>query len=159
MVEIYTDGTSLGNPGKGAYAVLILLNNQEIILAKGYKKTTNNRMELMAFVEAMNFLKNNNIKEGVLFTDSQLISKAMNEGWLRRWSTNGWKTSNKTTVLNIDIWEKVNYFLNFVKINVKWIEGHSGNKYNEMVDKIAKKIAKTDAIEIDYEYEQKSQSV
>lgn len=156
MVEIYTDGASLGNPGKGAYAVVILLDGKEIILSKGFRKTTNNRMELMALIEALNFLKDNGIKNSVIFTDSQLIAKAINEGWLSRWIQNGWKTTNRTSVLNIDLWKKVSYFLNFVNTKINWIESHSGRRYNELVDKLAKTKAKQDAIEIDYEYEQKS---
>jgi ribonuclease HI len=156
MVEIYTDGTSLGNPGKGGYSVIILWNNQEIILAKGYRNTTNNRMELSAIVEALNFIKNNELEEAVISTDSQLIVKAINEGWLAKWIQNGWQTSNKTQVQNIDLWQKIAFFLNFVRPKIFWVEGHIGNKYNEIADKIAKSKAKYDAIEIDYEYENKS---
>ncbi|MCX7909726.1 MAG: ribonuclease HI [Ignavibacteria bacterium] len=153
MVEIYTDGASLGNPGKGAFAVLIILNNLEIILSKGFRKTTNNRVELFAIIEALNFAKNNNLKDVIIYTDSQLITKAINESWLSKWIKNGWKTANKTPVINKDLWQKLNYFLNFVNAKFEWIEGHKGNKYNEIVDKLAKNKAKTDAIEIDYEYE------
>lgn len=155
MIEIYTDGTSIGNPGNGAFAVLVLLNNNEIILAKGFRKTTNNRMELMAVVEALNFLKNNDFQPAIIFTDSMLIYKAVNDAWIEKWILNGWKTSNKTSVQNIDLWEKLHYFLNFVKAKIEWVESHKGNKYNEIVDKIAKKKAQADPIEIDFEYEKR----
>lgn len=157
MIEIYTDGTSLGNPGRGGFAVVIVFEQFEIILAKGYRKTTNNRMELLAVVEALNFIKNNEIKSATIYTDSQLIVKAINEGWLSRWIVNGWQTSNKTKVLNIDLWQKINHFLNMVDVRFQWIEGHSDNKFNNLADKIAKRNAKDFAIEIDYQYEIENQ--
>ncbi|MGB9771629.1 MAG: ribonuclease H family protein [Candidatus Kapaibacteriota bacterium] len=152
MAEIYTDGTSLGNPGKGGFAVIII-EKTEIILAKGFRKTTNNRMELLAVAEALNFIKNNNIMEATINSDSQLVVKAITDGWLNRWVKNGWRTTNRSPVLNIDLWQKIHYLLNFVNVKFQWIEGHSGNCYNELADKIAKKNAKDFAIEIDYQYE------
>lgn len=157
MVEIYTDGTSLGNPGKGGFAVIILFTEQEIILAKGFRRTTNNRMELLAVIEALNFIKNNSIENATIYTDSQLITNAINEHWLERWVKNGWLTSNKTKVLNIDLWQKLHFLLNFVNVKFKWVEGHSGKEFNEKADKIAKKNAKDFAIEIDYQYEIENQ--
>lgn len=157
MIEIYTDGTSLGNPGKGGFAVIIVFEQFEIILAKGFRKTTNNRMELLSVAEALNFVKNNNINTATIHTDSQLVVKAINEGWLERWIKNGWQTANKTKVLNVDLWQKIHHFLKFVDVKFQWIEGHSGDKYNELADKIAKKNAKDFAIEIDYHYEFENQ--
>lgn len=157
-LEAYTDGTSLGNPGPGAFSVIIKFEQNEIVLSRGYRKTTNNRMELLAVVETLNFCKNNNVDFVKIYTDSQLISKAINEGWINRWVQNGWKTSSKQDVLNIDLWKQLLHFMRFVQFEIEWVQSHSGNELNEKADKIAKKKAKEDSIEIDVMFENKNLS-
>lgn len=151
---IYTDGASLGNPGPGAYATLILLNNRQVILSHSYRLTTNNRMELKAVIESLNFCFNNNILSTTIYTDSQLIYKAINEKWIEKWNRNGWKTANKKSVLNKDLWLKLHFYLNSLSVKIIWIGGHSGNDFNEIVDKIARTNAQNSSIyEIDCGYE------
>lgn len=135
---LYTDGASIGNPGPGAYVALILHNKNQILLSHSYRKTTNNRMELKAVIEGLNFCLNNNISRIKIYTDSQLIYKAITQGWIERWIRVGWKTTNKKLVLNQDLWLKLHFFLNKIQVEICWIESHSGNKFNELVDKIAK---------------------
>ncbi len=153
MIFAYTDGASLGNPGPGAFAVIIVNGDTEIKLAKGYRLTTNNRMELMAILETLRFCLLNNINEVTIFTDSQLVANSINQNWLEKWANNKWKGSNKKEVKNIDIWKEIYELLKKVKTDVKWLSGHSGYKYNELCDKLAKKTAKESATEIDYGYE------
>ncbi len=157
-LDAYTDGTSLGNPGPGAFSVLMMFEKSEIVLSRGFRQTTNNRMELLAVIETLNFCKNNNINFVRIYTDSQLIAKAINEDWITRWVHNGWKTSSKQDVLNIDLWKQLLHFTKFVQFEIVWVQGHSGNELNEKADKIAKKKAKEDAIEIDFGFENKNLS-
>ncbi|MGQ9818688.1 MAG: ribonuclease H family protein [Candidatus Kapaibacteriales bacterium] len=151
---LYTDGASIGNPGPGAYATLIFIENKKILLSHSYRKTTNNRMELKAVIEGLNFCLNNNIPSIKIYTDSQLIYKAITDGWIERWIRNGWKTSNKKLVLNQDLWLKLHFFLNKLQFEIFWIESHSGNEFNELVDRIAKHNAYNSSIQdIDCGYE------
>lgn len=151
---LYTDGASIGNPGPGAYVALILHNKKQILLSHSYRKTTNNRMELKAVIEGLNFCLNNNISRIKIYTDSQLIYKAITDGWIERWIRVGWKTTNKKPVLNQDLWLKLHFFLNKIQVEIYWIESHSGNKFNELVDKIAKLNAHNYSLhEIDCGYE------
>ncbi len=149
----YTDGTSLGNPGPGAYASIILYDDKEIILSRGYRYTTNNRMELMAVIESLRFFENNKINNATIFTDSQLITKAIKDKWLDSWIQKGWKTANKKPVLNIDLWKEFIQLLKNKNIRFEWVQGHSGNKYNELCDKIAKQNARNNPNEIDFGYQ------
>lgn len=151
---IYTDGASLGNPGPGAYATLIIHSNKQIILSHSYRKTTNNRMELRAIVEALKFCYNNHISNATIYTDSQLIYKAIHEQWIEKWIRNCWKTANKKPVLNQDLWIKLHYLLKLISTTLIWVEGHSGNDFNDLVDRIARTNAKNSSVyEIDCFYE------
>ena len=137
--EIYTDGACSGNPGNGGWGAIILINNQEKILSGSEAKTTNNRMELTAVIEA---LKSSD-GETVIFTDSKYVKDGIGE-WIQTWKKNGWITSNKKKVKNKDLWVALdNLILNSNRnITWKWIRGHSGDLYNDRVDEIAKKAIK-----------------
>lgn len=152
-IVAFTDGTSLGNPGPGGFASVILIDDEPIILARGFRYTTNNRMELMAVIEALRFFENNRIDNATIFTDSQLITKAVNDKWLDTWIKKGWKTTAKKPVLNIDLWKELVQLLKGKNIRFEWIQGHSGNKYNELCDRIAKQNARDNPRETDFGYE------
>lgn len=152
-VIAFTDGTSLGNPGPGAFASIILLGNEQIVLSRGFRHTTNNRMELMAVIESLRFFENNKINDATIFTDSQLIIKAVNDKWLNAWVQKGWKTAAKKPVLNTDLWKELIQLLKGKNIRFEWIQGHSGNKYNELCDQIAKQNARNNPRETDFGYE------
>ena len=135
-IEIYTDGACSGNPGKGAFAYVIILNNQEIIRnSNGFINTTNNRMELMAIIEALKYIKNlKDIKiyEIKIYSDSKYIVDSINKQWLDKWILNNFKK-----VKNIDLWKQYLSVSDNLNINFEWVEGHAGNKYNEICDKLA----------------------
>ena len=135
-IEIYTDGACSGNPGKGAFAYVIILNNQEIIRnSNGFINTTNNRMELMAIIEALKYIKNLkdiNIYEIKIYSDSKYIVDSINKQWLDKWILNNFKK-----VKNIDLWKQYLSVSDNLNINFEWVEGHAGNKYNEICDKLA----------------------
>lgn len=147
-VIIYTDGSARGNPnGPGGYGTVICYIDKNGILherqySQGYIKTTNNRMELMAAIAGLEVLiKPCNV---TLYSDSQYLVKAFNEGWLNSWIKKGWKGSNNKPVKNRDLWERL---LNAVKphnVTFVWVKGHAGHEYNERCDMLATSAADSD---------------
>ena len=141
MIKIYTDGSCIGNPGKGGWAAIINDNGNTKKITGSEKNTTNNRMELMAPINA---LKNVDPKNEIeVYTDSQYVKLGITE-WINTWLKNNWQTSKKEQVKNKDLWLEL-YNLN-KSLNVKWnwIKAHAGNPLNEEVDLLAKKAAELD---------------
>ena len=139
-VTIYTDGACSGNPGLGGYGIILIYKTKENKtvtkeFSKGYKHTTNNRMELMAVFEALNMLKKP--CEIELYSDSKYVIEAINKGWLDDWVKNNWKTSSKKPVKNIDLWEKYLIAKKDHDIEFIWVKGHNENEFNEKCDKMA----------------------
>lgn len=132
----YTDGGCSGNPGPGGWAAILNYNGYEKTFSGGEELTTNNRMELMAVIEALSAIKEP--CEVDLHTDSQYVSDAFNQGYLEFWINNGWKTKNKTAVKNDDLWKRLIELTKTHKVNFIKVLGHSGVEYNEKCDKIAK---------------------
>jgi len=155
MITVYTDGSSLGNPGRGGWGALIKFDNGEFIeLSGGYRYTTNNRMELLAIIEALSYLKKNSRHKSdsiMILTDSQLISNSINKKWLEKWSNTNWKKSDGSLVLNIDLWKKLLLLLEDMQVSFNWIAGHSGIAGNERCDTLCK-LAAENAIHEDTEY-------
>lgn len=139
-VTIYTDGACLKNPGPGGYGAVLIHGDRVKEIAKGFPDTTNNRMELMAVIFALEALKYP--CRVTVFTDSQYIAKAINLGWLDKWQKSGWKTSNRTDVKNKDLWQRMIKLLNKHSVEFQWIRGHSGDKYNERCDLLARDAAR-----------------
>ena len=138
MIKIYTDGSCLENPGNGGWAAIIIINKEKKIISGNQKNTTNNRMELLAPIEALKTLKINSEIE--IITDSKYVKLGITE-WINNWKKNGWKTANKKEVKNIELWKELdNLVENF---NIKWscVKGHSTDQLNNEVDLIAKKAA------------------
>jgi len=141
MIEIYTDGSCLTNPGNGGWAAIINKDGNITKISGSEKDTTNNRMELLAPINALRDLDSNSqIK---IYTDSQYVKLGITE-WINKWVTNNWKTSKKEDVKNKDLWILL-YDLN-KSLNVKWnwVKAHAGNSMNEEVDLLAKKAANLD---------------
>jgi len=139
-LEIYTDGACLGNPGPGGWAALIIDNNQERILSGNNEMTTNNRMELLAVIKALESI--NHHLEITIYTDSKYVINGITS-WIKKWKTNDWKNSSKTPVKNIDLWKILDISSQKKKIKWVWVKGHSGNTYNDKVDEIARNQAET----------------
>jgi ribonuclease HI len=133
-VEIFTDGACRGNPGPGAWAILLRYQEQEKMLSGTEANTTNNRMELMAAIEALKALKKP--CQVVLSTDSQYVKKGITE-WLPQWKKRAWKTANKTPVKNCDLWKQLAEQAERHKIQWVWVKGHSGHPENDRVDQLA----------------------
>ena len=141
MIKIYTDGSCLENPGNGGWAVIINDNGKIKKISGSEKNTTNNRMELMATINA---LKNMEPKYEIeIYTDSKYVKLGITE-WINNWVKNNWQTSKKESVKNKDLWLDL-YNLN-KSLNIKWIwvKAHAGNQLNEEVDLLAKKAANLD---------------
>ncbi len=139
-ISIFTDGASRGNPGPGGWGAIIVLTETVKELGGGEKRTTNNRMELTAVIEALAFLSKLKIKEKELvvnvFTDSSYVLKGA-MSWVYGWERNGWKTKQKDEVLNKDLWVKLLKLISISKINWQLLPGHSGIPGNERCDIIA----------------------
>jgi ribonuclease HI len=150
-VVIYTDGACTGNPGPGGYGAVLRHNNHRKEISRGYRKTTNNRMELMAVIEALESLKNPCKVQ--LFTDSQYIADSVNQGWARRWKENNWKRSKKEKAMNPDLWEKLLKLLTLHEVEMRWLKGHDGDPENERADYLATRAIKSKSLDIDQVYE------
>ena len=152
LIEIYTDGSSLGNPGPGGYGVVMMSGKHRKELSAGYRLTTNNRMELMAVIAALGEIKKRDMKI-IIKTDSQLIINTLTKGWLESWVKKGWKKADKKPVLNRDLWEKVIDLKEGLNIEWQWVKAHCGIEENERCDELAKDAAVTEPLLIDEVYE------
>ena len=134
---VYTDGACRGNPGSGGWGALICFPDESRFELSGYEaQTTNNRMELTAAVEALNYLYNHNHLSVQIYTDSQYLKNGM-LSWLANWKKNSWKTAAKKPVKNKDIWEKLDVLSQRVAVEWFWVKGHSGHEGNEYADLLA----------------------
>jgi len=138
MIKIYTDGSCLNNPGNGGWAAII--NDNEIIkkISGSVKNTTNNKMELMAPIMALQEIDKNNEIE--IYTDSQYVRLGITE-WIHKWIKNNWQTSKKEPVKNKELWMQLYELTKSYKIKWIWVKAHAGNALNEEVDLLAKKAA------------------
>lgn len=134
-VEIFCDGSCSGNPGPGGWGAILRHNGVEKEISGGEPDTTNNRMELMACLSALGLLKEP--CEAVVCTDSQYLANAFRNGWLEKWTRNGWRTSSKDPVKNKDLWEKLLAQSKRHKLSWVWIKGHAGHPENERCDQLA----------------------
>jgi len=139
-LEIYTDGSSLGNPGKGGWGAVFIEKDKTIHELGGCEEnTTNNRMELTAVIETLKYLKKNHISENItIFADSNYVLTGITS-WIFNWEKNGWKTANKKPVLNQDLWKEFIELVRASKVKIKWekVKGHSGHIHNDRADEIA----------------------
>ncbi|MBO4452337.1 MAG: ribonuclease HI [Clostridia bacterium] len=134
-VDIYTDGACKGNPGPGGWSAILVYKTIEKELSGGEKETTNNRMELTAAIMGLRALTER--CEVTLYSDSQYLVNAINEGWLGNWRERGWKKADKTPVLNTDLWQELLNLLEKHEVSFVWVRGHNGHGYNERCDALA----------------------
>lgn len=147
-VVIYTDGAARGNPGRGGYGVVMIWKNIQKELSKGYRLTTNNRMELMAVIAALEALKKDKLNI-IIYSDSKYVVKAVEEGWLKNWIKTNFKGGKK----NKDLWMRFyDLSLNHA-IKFEWVRGHADNKYNNQCDFLATAAADGKDLLVDEYYE------
>lgn len=133
-IKIYTDGACRGNPGIGGWGVFIISDNEEKKLYGGELNTTNNRMELMAAIKALESTSTEIIID--LYTDSKYVMDGINS-WIQNWKKNGWKTAAKKPVKNSELWIQLDKLNLSRHVNWHWVKGHSGDKGNEKADQLA----------------------
>lgn len=151
-VEIYTDGACSGNPGKGGYGAVLRFktSNGEYVskeLSDGFENTTNNRMELLAPIVALETLKKP--CKVTLTSDSKYLIDAITQNWLENWKNNNWKTSSKKPVKNVDLWKRLLSVMERHEIKFVWVKGHAGHEFNEICDKLAVSAYNSENLNVD----------
>lgn len=134
-VTIHTDGACSGNPGPGGWGAILSFGETEKELMGGEEHTTNNRMELMAAIAALEALKRPCIVD--LHTDSQYLRNGIMT-WIKNWKRNGWRTADKSPVKNVDLWKRLDTALGQHTVNWHWVKGHAGHAQNERADQLAR---------------------
>lgn len=134
-VTIYSDGACLGNPGPGGYGTVLLAGSHRKELSAGFRRTTNNRMELLGAIAGLEAL--NRACAVTLWSDSQYVVKAMSEGWLENWQKRGWRTAGKKPVKNKDLWLRMLEAVGEHQVEWRWVRGHTGDVENERCDELA----------------------
>lgn len=134
-VDIYTDGACSGNPGKGGWGAILCYNGVEKEISGGEPHTTNNRMELLAVINALQLLKEP--CQVTLYSDSQYVCNALERGWAKKWKANGWMRTKKDPALNPDLWERLLSLCDIHKVSVTWVKGHNNHPMNERCDRLA----------------------
>ncbi|MFC4161346.1 ribonuclease HI [Chitinimonas lacunae] len=136
LVEVYTDGACKGNPGPGGWGALLVYKGQEKELFGGEADTTNNRMELMAVIAALEALKRP--CQVRVYLDSQYVQNGISS-WIHGWKRNGWRTADKKPVKNVDLWQRLDSAVERHQIEWQWVKGHAGHAGNERADALANK--------------------
>jgi ribonuclease HI len=150
-VTIYTDGGCIGNPGPGGYGVVLLYGSHRKELHGGFRRTTNNRMEIMAAIVGLRALKT---KCAVtVYTDSQYLANAIMKGWAKRWRAKGWMRSKKEKALNPDLWKQLLDLCAQHEVEFVWVRGHAGNPENERSDELSMHAAQRKGLPPDVGYE------
>tara|TARA_R110002096_G_scaffold189363_1_gene369927 strand:- start:13 stop:465 length:453 start_codon:yes stop_codon:yes gene_type:complete len=147
MVTIYTDGSSRGNPGPGGFGTVMLSGSHRKEISGGYRKTTNNRMELMAVIAGLEALKQTNT-EVLIYSDSKYVVDSVEKGWLWGWVKKGFKGKQ-----NADLWKRFIPVYKLQKVKFKWVKGHAGVQENERCDQLAVEAATQSNLPPDFEYE------
>jgi len=152
QITIYTDGACHGNPGPGGYGVVMLYGAHRKELSGGFRKTTNNRMELMAVIAALETLKERCSVR--LYSDSRYVVESYMAGSASRWQANGWMRDRKNKALNVDLWERLLVLCGSHQVEMVWVEGHAGNPENERCDQLSVQAARVRDLPADLVYEE-----
>lgn len=154
-VTIYTDGASRGNPGPGGFGTVLLYKGREKQISGGFRRTTNNRMEILAALEGLRALRES--CHVVVHSDSRYLVDSMTKGWLQGWQRLGWRRkgeNGKTEPLkNADLWQQMAEAAGPHRVDWKWVPGHAGNRYNEVCDTLATSAADRPGLPPDEGYE------
>ena len=134
-LEIYTDGACSGNPGPGGWGAILCYKHQEKEISGGEKNTTNNRMELLGVISALEILKEP--CDITITSDSRYVVDGITKGWAKKWRSQGWMRNKKEPALNPDLWERLLTELDKHKVNFVWVKGHNNHPMNERCDKLA----------------------
>lgn len=146
-ITIYTDGAAKGNPGRGGYGVVMMSGTHKKELSEGYRNTTNNRMELMSVIVALETIKKENAQVEI-FSDSKYVVDSVEKGWVFGWQKKGFKGKK-----NIDLWQRFLKIYPKHQVKFNWVKGHDGNHYNERCDELAVQAAESSDLLVDEGYE------
>lgn len=150
-VLAFTDGSALGNPGPGGYGVVLKYRGATNEVSAGYRYTTNNRMELLGAIVALETLKRR--CRVILATDSRYVVDGISEGWAERWRSNGWRRGKRGKALNPDLWARLLDAVSRHDVTFEWVRGHAGHPENERCDHLANEAAQSTDLMVDEEYE------
>jgi ribonuclease HI len=148
MITIYTDGSSRGNPGPGGYGVILMYGHHRKELSQGYRLTTNNRMELLAVIEGIKAVQKKELPI-MVYSDSQYVVRAIEEGWLENWIKTDFKGGKK----NRDLWKLYHSLSKEYRVKLTWVKGHAENPHNNRCDELATAAADGQDLQIDEGYE------
>ncbi len=146
-ITVYTDGSSRGNPGPGGYGIVLMSGAHQKEFSEGFRKTTNNRMELLSVIKALEMLKGGG-HEVTIFSDSKYVVDAVEKKWVFGWQKKGFKDKK-----NPDLWQRFLRIYPKNKVSFRWVKGHDGNHYNERCDELAVQAAMGTGLLIDEGYE------
>lgn len=154
-VRAFSDGSAIGNPGPGGYGVVLKWNDHQRELSAGYRLTTNNRMELLGAITALESLKRRCTV--ILTTDSEYVINGITKGWAKRWKAAGWRRNRgKDPVLNPELWDRLLKAVDRHDVTFEWVRGHAGHPENERCDQLANDAARGSNLGQDVEYEKTS---
>ncbi|MCB0710151.1 MAG: ribonuclease HI [Chitinophagaceae bacterium] len=148
-IHIYTDGSSRGNPGPGGFGVILMYKGHRKEISKGYRLTTNNRMELLAVITGLQAITKKDLPI-IVYSDSQYVVRAIEEGWLNNWMKTGFKGGKK----NKDLWIQYHQLATMLNVKLKWVKGHANNPYNNRCDELATAAADGKNLAADNGYEE-----
>jgi ribonuclease HI len=149
-VTIYTDGACIGNPGPGGYGAMLIYQGRRRELSGGFRRTTNNRMEIMAAIVALAALREK--CRVTLYSDSEYLVKAISRGWVERWRANGWKRNRREKALNVDLWERLLRLYEYHDVQFTWVKGHAETQENIRCDELAMQAAQQPDLPVDEGY-------
>ena len=155
-VEIYTDGGCEPNPGPGGYGAVLIHSKRRKEVSGGFRKTTNNRMEIFAAIAGLEMLKQP--CKVTLSSDSQYLVKAMMEGWVAMWKKKGWWRTNKERPENVDLWQRLDRLCETHQVEFRWVKGHAGNLENERCDQLSMAALRPPDLPADEGYENKPET-
>ena len=150
-VVIYTDGGCINNPGPGGYGVILLYKGHRKELTAGFRRTTNNRMEILAAIKGLEALKDR--CRVIIYSDSQYLVNAIEQGWAHRWQENNWRRNRKEMAINPDLWERLLELCDKHEVRFQWVRGHAGTTENERADELARESALGENLGVDELYE------
>ncbi len=150
-VTMHTDGSCIGNPGPGGYGVVLEYQGKERELSGGFRRTTNNRMEILAVIVGLEALTEK--CAATVYSDSRYVVDAVEKGWAKRWRANGWMRNKREQAINPDLWERLLKALNKHMVEMKWVRGHAGNAGNIRADRLALAAANGTNLQRDDGYE------
>lgn len=151
LISLYVDGACIGNPGPGGYAALLIENGAERRITGGFRRTTNNRMEMMAVIAGLDALPPQT--SVTVFCDSLYVVKAINKGWARKWQAAGWMRTPKERALNSDLWERLLSLCARHDVRFQWVRGHANDARNVICDTLARAAATVANLQPDVSYE------